>query len=259
MRRATEAVRTAEQNDQAMAAQRKEERVGTMEGSGGSGAPRRVAKMSVSVAPPPAAMALPEFPWPPPPPSDRMLLPHTGFARGLGAHPSLTDAAGHLTDALQQAGYSQYSFYGAPGGFALVARLERIRPDGTPEPEGQRFAPPSATAPFSLGTYLKQLFIAPEGYYRLIVFVVTDNVVVTQGTAPTAATAEAWLRNGADRLPSAYATLPFTKAHEVDALIYEFHKQGKGQATPLLPSPLDARAHLEKAGLYARLVGTAGH
>ncbi len=275
-----------EQGDQASAAQRREERVGSMEGSGGSAPPRRVAKMRIGVAPPPPpppvivvprvaaaaprvivgaaappppAIALPEFPWPPPPPSDRMMLSRAGFARGLGANPSLMSAADHLTDALGQAGYSQYSFYSAPGGFALVARLERIRSDGTPEPEGQRFAPPSASEPFSLGVYLKQLFIAPEGYYRLIVFVVTDNVVVTKGAAPTAATAQAWLRNGADRLPAAYATLPFTKAHEVDALIYEFRKEGKGQATPLTPSPIDARAHLERAGLYALLVGGAGH
>ena len=290
MRRAIEAVRAMEQNDQAMAARRRDERAGAMTGGGSSTAPRvgsaegRVAGAArrdgaapppvvpppptAQFAPPvivgaaeplPAAIALPEFPWPPPPPSDRMLLPRAGFARGLGANPSLMDAAGHLTDALGQAGYSQYSFYSAPGGFALVARLERIRPDGTPEPEGQRFAPPSATEPFSLGIYLKQLFIAPEGYYRLIVFVVTDNVVVTKGAAPTAAIAEAWLRKGADRLPAAYATLPFTKEHEVDALIYEFRKEGKGQATTLTPSPIDARAHLEKAGLYALLVGGAGH
>ena len=284
-RHAVEEAQAQEQGDQALGAQRREERTGTTEGSGGSAPPRRVAKVRIGVAPPPpppaivvprvaaaappvtvgaaapppAAIALPEFPWPPPPPSDRMMLSRAGFARGLGANPSLMSAADHLTDALGQAGYSQYSFYSAPGGFALVARLERIRPDGTPEPEGQRFAPPSASEPFSLGIYLKQLFIAPEGYYRLIVFVVTDNVVVTKGAAPTAATAQAWLRNGADRLPAAYATLPFTKAHEVDALIYEFRKQGKGQATPLTPSPIDARAHLERAGLYALLVGGAGH
>ena len=246
-RRLLEAERAMEQSDRALAARRREERVGALEGSGGSAPPQ------------PAAFALPEFPWPPPTPSDRMLLPRAGFARGLGANPSLSDAAGRLSDALGQAGYSQYSFYSAPGGFALVARLERIRPDGTPEPEAQRFVPPSATEPFSLGTYLKQLFIAPEGYYRLIVFVVTDNVVVTKGTAPTAAAADIWLRNGADRLPPAYATMPFTKAHEVDALIYEFRKQGKGPATALLPSPLDARAHLQKAGLYSLLAGGAGH
>jgi len=263
-RRAVEGAQ-AEENDRTAGAKRSDEQAGTMEGSGGAGPQRRVGSAVIgtpakrAAAAPHAAFALPDFPWPPPTPSDRMLLPRAGFARGLGANPSLSDAAGRLTDALQQAGYSQYSFYGAPGGFALVARLERIRPDGTPEPEAQRFAPPSASAPFSLGSYLKQLFIAPEGYYRLIVFVVTDNVVVTHGAAPTAATTEAWLRNGADRLPPAYATLPFTKAHEVDALIYEFRKQGKGPATALLPSPLDARAHLQKAGLYSLLAGGAGH
>ncbi|HUJ03552.1 MAG TPA: hypothetical protein VLW75_07950, partial [Rhizomicrobium sp.] len=142
-----------------------------------------------------------------------------------------------------------------PDGFALVARLEQIAPDGTPAPGGVRFLDPDSNAPFTLGNYVKRLFFAPDGYYRLIAFVVTDRAFVASGHAPTAAAAETWLRMGADELPGAYYSIPFTANHQVTALIYEFRKQGNRNVSTLVPGRLDARTHLIKAGLYGALVG----
>lgn len=197
---------------------------------------------------------LPDFPWPPPQPSEKMLLPHDRIAAGLGATPSLADVGRKLTSALEAAGYSEYSLFRVPGGFALVARLEQFTPDGAPAPQGMRFLDPHAQMPFSLSAYVEHLFFAPEGYYRLIVFVVTDHPVVARAPSPDADAASAWLAQGADRLPPAFSGLPFTANHQVGALIYEFRKHGQDGIATLQPGELDARTHLAKSGLYAALV-----
>jgi hypothetical protein len=209
----------------------------------------------VPAAAPPPQIALPNFPWPPPAPSEKMILPHDRMVAGLGAQPSLAAIGERLTGALQKAGYAEYSLFAVPGGFALVARLEQFAPDGSPEPQGLRFLDPHAQAPFSLGAYVEHLFFAPEGYYRLIVFVVTDRPVVANAPSPSADTASGWLESGADRLPPAFRNLPFTAGHQVGALIYEFRKHGQDRIATLEPGQLDARTHLLKSGLYARLIG----
>lgn len=197
---------------------------------------------------------LPSFPWPPPPPSEKMVLPRDKLLAGLGATPSLGAIGQKLTRTLVAAGYPEYSFYRVPDGFAIVARLEQISADGSPEPQGERFLDPDAQAEFSLQAYLAHLFYAPQGFYRLIVFVVTPQAVVPRGPAPKAEKMQTLLANGATKLPSAYNQQTFTADHDVTALIYEFRKSGSTGVLALTPGRLDARTHLQKAGLYDRLM-----
>jgi hypothetical protein len=201
--------------------------------------------------------ALPNFPWPPPTPSERLNLTRAqSLPASSGRDPSLAYVADRIIGALQAAGYSEYSVYAAPHGFAIVARLERIKPDGTPAPEALRFLAPDASEPFSLAAYVQRLFFAPEGDYRQIVFLVTSEVVRPSGPAPSAAAAEALLQGGADRLPAEYRRIPFTADDQVAALVYEYHKGPNVQdVKTLTPGRLDARTNLIRAGLYARLVG----
>jgi hypothetical protein len=199
--------------------------------------------------------SLPNFPWPPPTPSEKTLLPRDRLTGLLGKKPSLEDVARLLTHALEAADYSEYSFYGVPGGFALVARMEQIEPDGRPKRHGKRFLDPDFQAPFSLPRYIRELFYAPQGFYRLIVFVVSDNSVVPTGSPPSADAAKNWLERGGTMLPPSYDAIGFTHNCQVTALIYEFRKVGTRTVNTLVPGRLDARTHLEKAGLYARLTG----
>jgi hypothetical protein len=215
-------------------------------GVGGNGLGLRNAGLSM----------LPHFPWPPPTPSEKMILPRGKLLAGLGARPTLAGVSDRLVSALNAADYSEYSFYSAPGGFALVARLEQFELDGSPKPRGMRFLEPNTQAPFSVASYVRHLFFAPQGFYRLILFVVTDNPVATRGPAPSALMTEKWLRQGADRLPSIYRRMAFTPDHQVSVLVYEFQKRGPRNVATLVPGRLDVRTHLEKAGLYARLVRT---
>ena len=127
-----------------------------------------------------------------------------------------------LVGALEQARYFEYSYYRVPNGFALVARLERIGPDGTPLPEEFRFLLPGSQEPFSLGVYIKQLFFAPEGFYQQIVIVVMDRPFTATGGTLDAPAAARLLSGGANRLSNDFETMRFTEAHRVSALIYDY-------------------------------------
>jgi hypothetical protein len=201
------------------------------------------------------ANALPNFPWPPPTPSERLNLPRARVLPASLTRPTLADVGNHIVSALEAAGYSEYSFYAVPGGFAVVARLERMEADGTPAPQTLRFLAPDAAEPFNFAAYVSRLFFAPEGYYRQIVFAVTTQMVRPAGPAPDARTAEALLQGGADRLPASFRQIPFTADDQVSALIYEYHKGPQARdVQTLTPGRLDARTNLVRAGIYARLV-----
>lgn len=167
----------------------------------------------------------------------------------------LSDVGERIVAALQAAGYSEYSFYAAPTGFAIVARLERMEPDGRPAPEKFRFIDPDAQEPFSLTAYVSQLFFAPEGYYRQIVFVVTSDLVRPGSAHLTAKAAGTLLAGGADKLPSDYRKIAFTEDYQVSALIYEYRKGADTRdVRSLIPGRFGARTNLERAGIYPRLI-----
>ncbi len=200
------------------------------------------------------ALPLPEFPWPPPQPSAQTELPRKLFDARGDAKLSLAAIGGQLVGALEQARYFEYSYYRAPGGFALVARLERMQSDGTPAPELFRFLEPGKDEPFSLAAYVKRLFFAPEGFYRQIVLMASDQPFTASGAKIDAPGATRLLREGANRLSADFDALPFTANHRVTALIYEFRKgAGEGDVATLMPGRLGARIHLDRAGIYPAL------
>jgi hypothetical protein len=216
--------------------------------------PRRSDKQFLPEVPRPVEAALPVFPWPPPAPSTQTVLPNSLFQAAGKPTPSLSSVGAQLVGALEQARYFEYSYYRVPNGFALVARLERIGSDGTPLPEEFRFLLPGSQEPFSLAVYIKQLFFAPEGFYRQIVIIVTDRPFTATGEALDAPAAARLLGGGANRLSNDFETMRFTEAHRVSALIYEFKKGAQqGDVSTLTPGRLGARTHLERAGIYQGL------
>lgn len=202
----------------------------------------------------------PAFPWPPPRPATRHAL---GGDR-LGSPETLGAAADRLLAALDAAGYAEHSFFSIqpdpatpPEGFALVTRLEQIEPDGRPRPGAERW---SVELPereiFSLGDFVRALFSAPEGHYRVIVFTVTGQPVAPSGDEPTREQAGEWLGTGLARLPPGLGDLPWTRDHAVTALIYQFRQVGTG-TEPLVnpPDAPPAREQLERTGILAGLGG----
>lgn len=195
--------------------------------------------------------ATPAFPWPPPKPTtstvlDRAWLPRN--AQTLGA------AAGRLEQALIATGFLEHSYYSVPGGFALVTRLEQIRADGALKPANERW---STAVPrhkvFNLADYLVALFTAPQGHYRVIVFVVTDRAIVTGAEGASEDEITDWLGEGMNRLPADIANAPFTAAHAASALIYQIRKTDVGTPEINPEGAPPARTQLERAGIVAAL------
>jgi hypothetical protein len=106
---------------------------------------------------------------------------------------------------------------------------------------------------FSLGDYLRALFAAPQGDYRVIVFIVTNRAFATSARAATNEQAEACC-TGLDRLPRSIQALPFDADVEASALVYQFRKSGHGDpAVALASSTTSAATQLDRSGIVAAL------
>lgn len=195
---------------------------------------------------------MPAFPWPPPKPTSRAALPRNLLARDPA---TLGDVARHLQSSLASVGYGEWSYYSAPGGFALATRLEQISADGKPRPDPQRWSTALPTQPvFTLGDYLRALFTAPQGDYRVIVFVVTDQAFAASHNEASEAQAEDWLEGGIDRLPPALAARPFSADSVGSALVYQFRKVGHADAPIANPDGApSASIQLDISGITAAL------
>ena len=192
-----------------------------------------------------------------------MALPSGLLTRARqGRNPVLKDAADALDRLMVSAGYSQRAYFqlrdqGQIVGFALVTRMERIHEDGRPFPAEQRFIPAGAPDQFDVLSFLKSLFVAPVGYYRVIALTVSRRVVEVGGSPLTEAGAERLLRHGGSRLAGCVARYPLTDDYNVDALVYEFRHAPEETEAPdkavmqLTPGKLDPGLHLRKAGILA--------
>ena len=108
---------------------------------------------------------------------------------------------------------------------------------------------------FSLASYLKALFTAQKGYYRILVFFVTAAPINQGGKEVSRDEAAAWLHGGANMLPSSIGTLALTKDHYCIAFIYEFEQMTRDHPAMLkIPGMLFGRAHLEKSAFLNNLV-----
>ena len=192
----------------------------------------------------------PQFPWPPPRASASVVIPF-GPIRSSGVpEPTLGDAAKLIDAALDGSGYVDRSYFAAPGGFAMVTRLERIDADGTPKQEERWSVEPPPLQSFSLGAYLRALFTAPAGYYRIIVFVVSSQPFAQAAEPVSRDDALAWLHEGLNRLPEGIAEASYTERHDVTALIYQFEQPGRQEALLVLQGSPTGREHLERAQLW---------
>lgn len=225
--------------------------LGAKQRNGETGSPPPPA--SPSPPPPMAAieLSIPQFPWPPPEPTGRAVLDRDRCAAGAATWGAV---AQRLETALGQAGYFEHSYYAVPGGFALVTRLEQIEFDGTPKPPPQRW---SADAPrhevFSLRDYLRALFTAPQGHYRVIVFIVNDRAFASSGEEVSGEEALAWLQTGLNRLPPELAAREFTANHACTALVYQFIRIAEDEAVANPPGAAPVRTQLQRSGIWAGL------
>ena len=144
-------------------------------------------------------------------------------------------------------GFEHGLFKGPFGGFALVARMERIKRDGAPFPEPARWMK-EGSPKLSLAEIFADLFFENPGYFRVIVFTVTGNLL--PGEDASARLPEP--REGAPTMPREFAAKPF-KDQEVLALIYSFERRHNAKIIPWKDGAPSARQHLERAGVWTSL------
>jgi hypothetical protein len=210
-----------------------------------------------------AAVRLPKLQWPPWPPTDE-------YGIDAGARKTMGEVADFLSGALDRIEYvNHYAFAAVPaadgapvGGFALITEPEQILPDGRAVPASGRWQSRLPRAgEVDLLTFIRGLILAPAGRYRVIVFVVTD---APRNRAATALVNDrplrALARCGPTKLTDASTEMRSLRARaitsetDVRALVYEFSKRAEQQPAQFVKPGLDARKHLEQAGIMTALV-----
>jgi len=138
----------------------------------------------------------------------------------------------------------------------MATQLEQINDDGSPKVGDTRFQQslaPLPTTQFSLTSYLKALFTARSGRFRVIVFTLSGGIR-QDSTAPSERAAIAWAGGGQTHLPLRFAAIPFSEDVTCTALIYEFEKMDyNADAKFIDPGKVNAMAHLVKAGIWSLL------
>jgi hypothetical protein len=199
-----------------------------------------------------APYRIPRFPWPPPQASAAEIIPRRLLEVQAGPT-RLRDVDRRISEALEQNGYYDSSYYAVPAGFALVTRMEQIESDATSKRGRERWAlTTSRLVRFSLSSYLAALFRATPGYYRVIVFLVTPYPFAQSAAEVTQEEAMKWLSEGFNCLPGSIGDLDYSaEGYACTALIYEFERAAETEGARIqLPGRIPGRTHLVKAGIW---------
>lgn len=192
---------------------------------------------------------MPSFPWPPPSCKAQFGLPETSFT-GFN---TLGDVERKIRMALDANGYAQRSYFSVPNGFALVTQLEQYNgEDGSLRNDRTRWLDYPKKDNFGgVMDYLKTIVMPQKGYFRLFVFVATNQAFGGGAQRVSKDEATAWLNLGFNKLPRSIAAAPFSDGYDVTALVYEFVvPESNRKPEQKCPSPLfDAKTHLTKSGL----------
>lgn len=172
-----------------------------------------------------APSVIPEFPWPPPQPSDIVKFD----LDSLKNITQLGDIDSLITQRLNNVGYHlrPNKYFYTPNGFALVTQIERIDCDGKPLSEIERWTIniSESEKDFNLIDYLRSLSSEKEGFYRILAFVVSNNLNPLSKIEPTLEEIENWLIFGSSILSEPLAQQKLTDQHYCRIYIYEFEKK----------------------------------
>jgi len=204
----------------------------------------RLLKLSLEPPPPPEDRV--KFPWPPPQFSCESVIDRAPFAQAK----QLKDVDLLLSKALESLHYGDKTYYLIPGGFALVSRIEQIDKKGDALPPPDRWSVETASMQqFSWREYIRRLFFTTPGYFRIIVFAVTDSSFAAKGQSISRDSAMSWLSRGLNKLQSQTADIPFTSATACTALIYEFKKPESGEPILDVPGMLTGSDHMNHSNI----------
>lgn len=183
----------------------------------------------------------PTFPWPPPQASARDVIPKRFFSDLR----KMSDVNTKLSKALRDSGYIDKGYFAVPKGFAIATGIEQIYHDGRSKKYPYRWSVKMRPLQyFSLSTYLKELFTARIGYYRVIVFTITLDPFVQLNKIVTRQKAIEWAPHGANRLDKGIGMSKYTSNYLVTAHIYIFKQREFESPVLIIPSDLTGKEHL---------------
>ncbi len=193
-----------------------------------------------------ALAGVPEFPFPPPSPSASYDL--TDFFTGYNNYGGV---AQKIRNALDINGYYEQRYYHLKSGFALVTQLEQFNADGSSKnPPARWSAKTVRNETFSWLDYVKALFRADVGRFRVFVFVVTPEQWAPDSSRRISRKeADQWLSEGANRLPTQIANAALPPNTTVTVLVYEFKVSETRKANMSRPSEISGREHINKANI----------
>lgn len=196
----------------------------------------------------------PQFPWPPPKASCFVRIPRS-YIIPTDKSITLSEVAADFEEALNRAGYSEFSYYYVPSGFVLVTQCEQFNADGSPKQGKDRWSVQYAKPKvFSIGSYLTALFTSPPGRFRVIAFVFTSQPFSQSSEELDKERAQSLVDGGLLAFPEDLIHSPYSQEHKCTALIYEFEQQSAHSLPEFKdPGTLEARVHLENSGIWEEL------
>lgn len=156
-----------------------------------------------------------------------------------------------LSDGIKELGYEQLSYNYLPNGYAMMTAVEQIRKDGTPLEGTERWQDYPAGGRFEgILDYLSALVLPRPGYFRMFVFMVTDQTIQRDPGHMDGKIARAWLKDGGYELPTSIGNEDFGDRHKITVLLYEFEAS---EATHMMEQRCNAlitlSQHLTKSGV----------
>lgn len=194
------------------------------------------------------------FPIPAPKPSSSIPLSIAEISEEYGASTTLLELEVSIRLALRSAGYFDVGTLPTPqGGIAIITPVEQITSSGIPVEGAQRWVADinrNTCGSFSLSCILKALFLAPEGFYRVLVILATDEPVRFDASIEFDQAAMQTLM-GARRLDlnPDLSEIPIISDHDVYFLVYEFRSTSPNEIFPEVPGRIGILEHLNSIDL----------
>jgi hypothetical protein len=158
-----------------------------------------------------------------------------------------------LQKGLTAKGFAERRYFSVKNGYAIVTQMEQYnKKDASSRNDRTRWLDYPARSKFSgVMDYLTSVILPNKGYFRLFVFVVTNEAFKSTDAQVSKKEAAAWLNQGANRLPTLLAEMPYTEGYAVNVLVYEFEVPESNRAAKQVcpTSKFNAAKHLEMAGL----------
>jgi hypothetical protein len=159
------------------------------------------------------------LPWPPPRATASYSFPQRALS-DFGTLGAFNDA---LQAKLRGAGFYDFSYFLAPGGFALATPIERIDSEGYPAVGSSRWKRGNTpVGPTSFSDWVRKVIYDDEGYFRVFVFIVTTDSSQNSDKSATFEEASNWAANGCRGLPAKMRTIKIGSDQMFFALAYVF-------------------------------------